>query len=156
MPDSNREINDDEADEFCSRIDWSSQRRDERDADEDQCLARICESMIPIEGGRKLTIMNLIESLCGPRIGNIDGADETADKILGRYGIKLKQGSFYVANSNTNLESLLRDTQWSGGAHKQALKRVLGASGSTGMEHFSGSKKSRATVIPLAALIDTN
>ena len=155
-PDSNREISDDEADEFCSRIDWSSQRRDERDADEDQCLARICESMIPIEGGRKLTIMNLIESLCGPRIGNIDGADETADKILGRYGIKLKQGSFYVANSNTNLESLLRDTQWSGGAHKQALKRVLGASGSNGMEHFSGSKKSRATVIPLTALIDTD
>ena len=88
--------------------------------------------------------------------GNIDGADETADKILGRYGIKLKQGCFYVANSNTNLESLLRDTQWSGGAHKQALKRVLGASGSAGMEHFPGSKKSRATVIPLAALIDAD
>jgi len=153
-PDSNREIGADEAAEFCSLIDWSSQRRDERDADEDQCLARISESMISIEGGKKLTIMNLIESLCGPKIGHIDGSDETADKILGRYGMKLKQGSLYIANSNTNLESLLRDTQWSGGAHKQALKRVFGASGSSGMEHFPGSKKSRATVIPLTALID--
>jgi len=155
-PNSNRKLTSDEAAEFCGRIDWSSQRRDERDADEDQCLARIFESMIQIEGGKRLTIMNLVESLCGPRMGNIDGCDETADKILGRYGIKIKQGSLFVANSNTNLEALLRDTQWSGGAHKQALKRVEGACGSPGMEHFAGSKKSRATMIALKGLIESS
>jgi hypothetical protein len=156
LPNANREISLNEAAEFCNRIDWSSQRRDERDADEDQCLARICESMVPIEGGKKLTIMNLIESIVGPKMGNIDGSDETADKILGRYGIRLQSGDLLIANSNTNLERLLTDTQWSGGAHKQALKRVSGADKSSGMVRFLGSKSSRATVIPLNAVIDAD
>jgi hypothetical protein len=155
MPNSDRELSAKEAEEFCAQIDWSSQRRDERDADEDQCLARICESLIPVEGGRRLTVMNLVESLCGPKMGNLEGCEENADKILGRYGIRTKSGSLFIANSNTNLERLLADTQWSGGAHKQALKRISGASGSQGMIHFVGSKKSRATVIPLQELIDT-
>ena len=154
LPNSNHEISSEEAAAFVNQIDWSSQRKDERDADEDQCLARICESLVAIEGGKRLTIMNLIESLCGPKMGTLDGTDETADKILGRYGIRTKEGSLFIANSNTNLEALLKDTQWSGGAHKQALKRVLGASSSSGMVHFVGSKKSRATVIPLQELMD--
>jgi len=156
LPDSNREISLDEAIGFCDRIDWSMQSKDERDADEEQCLARICESMVPIEGGKKLTIMNLIESMVGPKMGTVDGSDETADKILGRYGIRLQSGNLLIANSNTNLERLLSSTQWSGGAHKQALKRVLGAEKSSGMVRFVGSKSSRATVIPLTAVIDAD
>jgi len=156
LPGSDREVSDAEAAQFCSDIDWTSQRRDERDADEDQCLARILESMIAVEGGRRFTIMNLVESLCGPKMGTIEGSDETAEKVLGRYGIRLMSGSMMIANSNTNLERLLDETAWSGGAHKQALKRVLGASGSTGMVRFCGSKSSRATVIPLTAIIDTD
>jgi hypothetical protein len=100
--------------------------------------------------------MNLIESMVGPKMGTLDGSDETADKILGRYGIRLQSGNLLIANSNTNLERLLSSTQWSGGAHKQALKRVLGADKSSGMVRFTGSKSSRATVIPLTAVIDAD
>jgi putative DNA primase/helicase len=156
VPDSDREVSLDEAIEFCDAIDWSMQSKDERDADEHQCLAHICESMVPVEGGKKLTIMNLIESMVGPRMGTLDGSDETADKILGRYGIRLNSGNLLIANSNTNLEKLLGSTQWSGGAHKQALKRVLGADKTPGMVRFLGSKSSRATVIPLTAVIDAD
>ena len=156
LPGSDREVSDAEAAQFCSGIDWTSQRRDERDADEDQCLARILESMITVEGGRRFTIMNLVESLCGPKMGTIEGSDETAEKVLGRYGIRLMSGSMMIANSNTNLERLLGETAWSGGAHKQALKRVLGATKSPAMVRFCGSKQSRATVIPLTAIIDTD
>ena len=156
VPDSDREVSLDEAIKFCDAIDWSMQSKDERDADEHQCLAHICESMVPVEGGKKLTIMNLIESMVGPKMGTLDGSDETADKILGRYGIRLQSANLLIANSNTNLEKLLGSTQWSGGAHKQALKRVLGADKSPGMVRFLGSKSSRATVIPLTAVIDAD
>ena len=154
MPDSNRKLSEEEATQFCAQIDWSSQSRDERDADEDQCLARICESMVAVEGGKRFTIMNLIESLFSPKMGTLAGCEENADKILGRYGIRSKGGSLFIANSNANLEALLSDTQWSGGAHKQALKRVLGAEGTSSAVRFVGSKSSRATVIPLASVLD--
>ena len=121
VPDSDREITLDEAIAFCDRIDWFMQSKDERDADEHQCLAHICESMVPIEGGKKLTIMNLIESMVGPKMGTLDGSDETADKILGRLGIRLQSGSLLIANCNTNLERLLGSTQWSGGARQASL-----------------------------------
>ena len=154
MPDSNEELTEEDAKQFLSQIDLSPHSKDERDADEDQCLARICESMIAVEGGKRFTIMNLIESLCGPKMGNLEGCEENADKILGRYGIRLQSANLLIANSNTNLERLLSETQWSGGAHKQALKRVLGADKSSGMVRFTGSKSSRATVLPLTSVID--
>jgi len=54
--------------------------------------------MIAVEGGRRFTIMNLVESLCGPKMGTIEGSDETAEKVLGRYGIRLMSGSMMIAN----------------------------------------------------------
>lgn len=147
-----------QAQKYVSEIDWSSQRKDERDADEEQCLAEILESLITIEGGRRLTVMNLIEYMASPMEGCIPGQEENAKAVLGRYGILVKTkpgvrgGAIAIANSNKNLEQLLRSTQWSGGAHKQALKRVTGAQPSEKVMHFSGSKKSRAIVIPLEAV----
>ena len=99
-----------------------------------------------------MSVLELIEASRGPRLGRIEDCLDDADRILGRYGIKIHESQLAIANANTNLNGLLRDTPWSGGAHKQALKRVLGASASSEAIRFAGSKTSRATLIPLAHL----
>jgi putative DNA primase/helicase len=134
---------------YVSGIDWTAQRKDDADADENKCLARIMESLILIEGGRRMSIQELITICVYRATPSIDGCCDGADKILGRHGIAIRNGTLLVANNNNNLQGLLKDTPWSSGAHRQALRRVKGAKASVGGERFSGSGVSRATVLPL-------
>jgi hypothetical protein len=152
--DSNQILTEQDAFQYCESIGCfnSEKNKEARDDDEESCLALILESMIPIEGGKRITVLNLIESLYRPTAGKIDGCDETADQILGRYGIKCTTSHLAVANQNTNLERLIMNSQWASGSHKIALKRIKGAESSSTTLHFPGSKKSRATLLPLAAL----
>ena len=140
------------ANKWVDQMDWANRATTERGADEDKCLGFILECLIPITGGRRMSVLELIEASRGPRLGRIEDCLDDADRILGRYGIKIHESQLAIANANTNLNGLLRDTPWSGGAHKQALKRVLGASASSEAIRFPGSKTSRATLIPLARL----
>ena len=140
------------ANKWVDSMDWSPRSGTERGADEDKCLGFILECLIPITGGRRMSVLELIDASRGPRLGRIEDSLDDADKILGRYGIKIHESQLAIANANTNLQALLRDTPWSGGAHKQALKRVLGASASSDAIRFPGSKVSRATLIPLTHL----
>ena len=145
-------IDQETANKWVDSMDWSARTTTERGADEDKCLGFILECLIPITGGRRMSVLELIDVARGPRFGRIEDSLDDADKILGRYGIKIHESQLAIANANTNLQGLLRDTPWSGGAHKQALKRVLGASASSEAIRFPGSKTSRATLIPLARL----
>jgi hypothetical protein len=150
--DSDRLLSQEEAEKICSSIDWSLQDKESRDDDEEACLAAILESLIQLEGGKRLTIMELVEMFF-----NFDSLsplqkDIDPSQVLGRYGIRISQGSIAIANSNTNLQQLLSNTAWSGGAHKHLLKRIKGAEPSSTTLHFPGSKKSRAILIPLTAL----
>jgi putative DNA primase/helicase len=155
-PESDRVLTEEEAHKYCDEIGCFDPLKDKdtREADEESCLALILESMISVEGGRRMTVLNLIESLYRPTAGKIDGCDETADQILGRYGLKCTTSHLAVANQNTNLEKLISNSPWASGSHKIALKRIKGAESSSTTLHFPGSKKSRATLLPLAALDD--
>ena len=73
--------------------------------------------------------------------------DEPADLVLARHGIKYHEGGLAIANTHSILHGLLRDTPWSGGAHKQALQHVKGAA-KVGPIRF-GSHTMRCTLIPL-------
>jgi len=155
-PESDCVLTEEEAHKYCDKIGCFDPLKDKdtREADEESCLALILESMISVEGGRRMTVLNLIESLYKPTAGKIDGCDETADQILGRYGLKCTTSHLAVANQNTNLEKLISNSPWASGSHKIALKRIKGAESSSTTLHFPGSKKSRATLLPLAALDD--
>jgi hypothetical protein len=54
-----------------------------------------------------------------------------------------------VANRSVQLLALLAHTPWSGGAHKNSLRRLEGAV-TTGPLHFSGIGSSRSVAIPIA------
>ena len=153
---SDRLLSDEEAYSYCEEIGCfdPNKQKEARDADEESCLALIIESMIPIQGGKRITVLNLVESLYKPTAGKIEGCEETADQILGRYGIKCTTSHLAVANQNTNLERLIANSQWASGSHRIALKRIKGSESSSTTMHFPGSKKSRATLIPLKALDD--
>jgi hypothetical protein len=77
-----------------------------------------------------------------------DGSQEEIASVLGRYGIKVLDGCIAISNSSTNLQGILAATPWSGNAYKQALKRIPGATGSSGTIRFPGCGATRATLVP--------
>jgi len=154
--DSDRILTDDEAKSFIESICFPSHQKDSRDDDEEACYAKILESLIQVEGGKRLTILDLIEMQLEFDSLKPHEKEIEPSQILGRYGIRVSKGSVAIANSNTNLQGLLANTPWSGGGHKHALRRIKGASPSQAAMHFPGSKRSRAIVLPLSAIHETN
>jgi putative DNA primase/helicase len=132
----------DEALGWITTLDWESNQLDPQEADEVKCLDYILNTMVTVDHKR----ISIREIFLAARLSTSIG-DEPADLVLARHGIKYHEGGLAIANSHSILHGLLRDTPWSGGAHKQALQRVKGAA-KVGPIRF-GSHTMRCTLIPL-------
>lgn len=142
--------------QWVENMDWESREVDAADADEAKCIARILQSLIQVEGGKRLTILELVQ-MAADGVMHVAASQqgqpsEEVANILGRYGLKVSGGALAVSNSSTNLQLLLKDSPWSGTAYRQALRRIDGATHSTSTLRFPGSGVARATLIPLQAL----
>jgi hypothetical protein len=142
--------------QWVENMDWESREVDAADADEAKCLSRILQSLIQVEGGKRMTILELVQMANDGITYAVPSQSgqptEEVANILGRYGLKVSGGALAISNSSTNLQALLKDSPWSGTAYRQALRRIEGATHSTGTLRFPGSGVSRATLVPLQAL----
>ena len=155
-PNGGSELTVEAAREWVERMDWESREVDSADADEAKCIGRILQSLIQVEGGKRLTILELVQMAADGLVHatpiQLGQHGEEVANILGRYGLKVSGGALAVSNSSTNLQALLKDSPWSGTAYRQALRRIEGATHSTSTIRFSGSGVARATLIPLKTL----
>ncbi len=141
--------------EWINMMDWESREVDATDADEMKCINHILQSLIQVDGSRKMSVLELVQMAQRGVIFAIPGRDHPSDEIetiLGRYGLKVAGGALAVANNSTNLQALLKDTPWAGNAYRQSLRRLTGASVSNGTVRFKGSGVARATLVPLETL----
>lgn len=134
---------------FVQTLDWETHQADPTDADEIKCLNRILQSLIPLEGGRRVALLELVLKAKNGYAGALIGESDTVEVVLGRYGLKVIGSDLAIANSSTNLQALLRDTPWSGTAYRQALRRIKGSQNSAAAIRFMGNGVSRATLVPL-------
>ena len=141
--------------EWINMMDWESREVDATDADEVKCINHILQALIQVDGGKRMSVLELVQMAQRGVIFAIPGRDHPSDEIetiLGRYGLKVTGGTLAVANNSTNLQALLKDTPWAGNAYRQALRRLSGASTSAGTVRFKGSGVARATLVPLETL----
>jgi len=137
------------ATEWIDSMDWETREVDTSDADEMKCLNHILQAMVPVEGGRRITLLELVQMASkGVLFASSSSTDEVGT-LLGRYGLKVVGGNLAVSNNSTALQALLRDTPWAGNAYRQALRRVPGACASGTTLRFPASGVARATLVPL-------
>jgi hypothetical protein len=150
--DGSKELTLEQAREWINAMEWDSREIDSNDADEVKCLNHILQFLVPITGGRRMSVFELVQlTLHGTRrLGDVDSDDISA--LLGRYGIKVFDDAIAISNSSTNLQAVLANTPWSGSAYRQALKRISGATPSSGTIRFAGCGPTRATLVPLDSL----
>jgi putative DNA primase/helicase len=154
-PGGGGELSLEQATEWINMMDWDSREVDATDADEMKCLSHILQAMVQVDGGKRMTIFELVQLAQRGVIFAIPGRDHPSDEvetILGRYGLKVTAGQLAVANNSTNLQALLKDTPWAGNAFRQALRRLPGATASTASVRFKGSGVARSTLVPLETL----
>ncbi len=154
-PGGGGELSLEQATEWINMMDWDSREVDATDADEMKCLSQILQAMVQVDGGKRMTIFELVQLAQRGVIFAIPGRDHPSDEvetILGRYGLKVTAGQLAVANNSTNLQALLKDTPWAGNAFRQALRRLPGATASTASVRFKGSGVARSTLVPLETL----
>ena len=155
QPDGGGELTIEAARQWVDQMDWQSREVDAADADEAKCISRILQTILQLDGGRRIAVVELIQQAVSGRIYLIDGSSSPGDEIetiLGRYGLKVSAGALAVANSSTNLQALLKDTPWAGNAYREALRRLPNATAANGTIRFKGMGPSRATLVPLKTL----
>ena len=141
--------------QWIDQMDWESREIDASDADETKCLNHILQHLIQVEGGKRMSVLELVQLASRGVTYAIPGRDQPSDEIetvLGRYGLRVMHRELAIANSSTNLQAILRDTPWAGTAYRQALRRVPGAVAASKSIRFKGMGMSRATLVPLEQL----
>ena len=125
---------------------------DPMEADEVKCLNFILDSLVAVDT-KKISIRELVGMArrgvitCTP----MKDGSESPEIVLARYGIKIHEGMLAIANSQKNLQSLLKETQWSGNAYRQSLRRIDGAVVPQSPIRFPSMGLSRGTLIPCSA-----
>ena len=105
--------------------------------------------------GRRITLRELIGMAQRGAISATHGRDGSEDPnvVIARYGLKVHDGMLAVSNNNSNLQSLLKETPWSGNAYKQSLRRLPSARSSASTVRFPAMGAHRATLVSLDGLI---
>ena len=149
------EMTPEQAKEWVEGMDWENREVDSSDADEMKCISRILQTILQLDGGRRIAVIELVQQAVAGRLFMADASGSSGDEIeivLGRYGLKVMGEMLAVANSSTNLQALLRETPWAGNAYRQALRRLPGATVASATIRFKGMGPSRATLVPLETL----
>jgi putative DNA primase/helicase len=133
-------------------MDWNSREVDRNDADEMKCLNHILQAMVQVDGGRRMTLLELVQMAVDDVLYVGHSTTEEVATVLGRHGLKVTAGCLAISNNSTALQNLLKDTPWAGNAYRQALRRLPNATASTTTVRFPASGVARATLIPLETL----
>ena len=156
------ELDLEQAQQWIDQMDWENQQHDAGDADELKCRDTILQQIVRFGGGLDASLGEMVKAVAKQQsLGKTLWAELVP--ILGRYGMKVFRNDeklpdgecanacqLAIANSNAQLDQLLRATPWSSGAHRSALRRITGATAPKAPTHFAGVGSKRCTLVPLS------
>jgi putative DNA primase/helicase len=144
--------------ELIEGTDWSSYRQSNELADERRCLNRILQHQLRVEtadrGVVTRTVLELVE-LASAAVPSPMEPVQPADAadLLGRHGLRVREGELLVSNTADAIGRILADTAWATN-WSTILGRLPGVSRSV-LVHFRGLGTSRAVALPLSSLAQT-
>jgi hypothetical protein len=147
--DSRDELTPEQATALIAGLDFSESKEAEQVSDEDNCLNRIMERQIRLDGHTASvtrSVGELVNIALGERDAALTGSD--ANDTLGRHGLKQEGLYLLVANSHSEIEKSLSGTPWESG-WRRILARLDGAVVGVTGTRFAGSL-SRYIKVPIS------
>jgi putative DNA primase/helicase len=151
------------ADQWLDQMEWQHQQPDNAEADEIKCRDTILQQIVRLGAGSEASFGEMVRCVVLQQSLSDTIWDQLVP-VLGRYGMRVyrmgqqlpdgerAEGHFLaIANTNAQLDHVLRSTPWSGGAHRAALKRIAGAYLPNRTVHFAGVGSKRCVMVPLSS-----
>lgn len=142
-----------QAAKLCIDIELAKFCEDDHKPEERECLDFITQHQLKVEGSNKTltrTIGELIEIVADKAIER-ELLRSDVEAVLGRNGIKVKNGLLYISNTSRAVASIFKDTSYENG-WKGLLRTLPGASVTQSISFKGAGSNSRATSIPLSTL----
>jgi putative DNA primase/helicase len=116
----------DDAQELLERYDWT-EHREQLECDEGiPVLGALMSARIRLEGGIEASVNDLIRTVCGYPVHDLDLSRSKAIRFLEAYGMKVRDDRLLVSNTSDQLRQLMGSTRY-GVDLRGALLRVEGA-----------------------------
>lgn len=143
---SENKITLEEAEKFIADKSWVTMatNRTETDSDHEKALSFLLEQVIRATPSCEWSIAEAIKMVA-------DDPYHDAAKVLGRNGIRVKEGNVYLARSHYIIDKFYQNTAWARVWDKTLLQMREAYPGQTTMD-FAGAKK-RPVVIPLERIL---
>lgn len=127
--------------------------RDNHDSDESQrALMSLMEAHVRIKGGIEVTVYELVCAASGRPTSNVDLNDITADALLQRYGMRVRDGWMVLSNNSNELRRLMQGTTFEAD-YRGVLLRVPGADKNANKpERFNGVL-TKCIRVPLGGIV---
>jgi putative DNA primase/helicase len=156
------------ADAWINTLNWDCQDEDPGESDEIKCRDTILEQIVRYGGGLDASLGEMVQAVVEMQALGRTIPSEIIP-ILGRHGLRVfrtgdilpmkpaegaepiraKAHCLAIASRNAQLFQLLRNSPWSNGAHRSALRRINGAISPDNAVHFAGVGTSRCVLIPV-------
>lgn len=138
--------------EMIEGYEWEDMR-DNHDTDEAQrALGALMEAHVRIKGGGELTVYELVCAASGRQSQMADINDVTADALLQRYGMRVKDGWLVLANNSNELKRLMAGTSFEAD-YRGVLLRVDGTDKNANAPMKFNGVQSKCIRIPLEPII---
>lgn len=140
-----------QAREMFAGYNWQ-ELRDDHDSDESHgALSALMEAHVRVKSGIELTVYELVRAASGHETGITEINEVTADAILQRYGMKVKDEWLVLSNKSTELRRLMAGTTFEAD-YRGVLLRVAGADKNANKpERFNGVQN-KCIRLPLGAI----
>ena len=143
----------DECRSLIQSMDFSEAQEAEAVSDEYNCINEILQRQVRIEldvsGSATRSLGELID-IVRSNATYMGISPDNANDVLSRHGLRVEDGSLWVANAHTELSRALKDTPWASG-HRRLLLRIDGAKSGQNPAKFAGTL-SRYIEIPLSSI----
>lgn len=144
---SSKKITLDEAREFVKDKSWINMTaaRTETDADHEKAVSHLLQQVLRDSPSREYSVAEALW------ISHENGQDHEIGKLLGRHGLKVREGNLMIGRSHYIIDKFFEQTPWSK-VWDRTIMQYPGAVAGDKTTDFAGYKK-RPIIIPLRGLL---
>jgi putative DNA primase/helicase len=153
-----------EAQDWINQYDWQEYTDPAKVDESEMALRALLDAKVRTPNGAELTVYDVVAQAArftgihandnGDDLPNLENAHlslESANQLLARHGMRVKEGSLMLSNNSAALVSLVRNTKYAADL-RGVLSRLDGVTKSAGTVRINGTN-SRCLLIPLRMIL---
>lgn len=138
-----------DAEAMIDKYDWSEHLENAEDDDSARAYSALMEAHIRLQGGNIVTVYELATVAMGHTVDGISMQASSADAVLQRYGMRVKEGRLLISNKSDQPKKLMQGTPFEADL-RGVLLRYPGADRGGNKTHRFNGQESKCIALPIS------